>query len=369
MSILAQNGAEPCQEGALILKRTFTGAGANRQFINASPTTLAVLKGLGDMLVDLHGPHDHQSLLSDEKQLDLLDAFAGAGKAREAYARSNTGSCKALVAEHAELSASEASLERELDLLRHQVSEIEAAQLQPGEEAAILARYAVASNSRRLIEISTAIVQRLAEAEDAALPRLAEAQRHLRELEKLDPAMAALAQTHAECGDRTGGDRAHAAAVCGEPGYRSGADGATGGARLPFRNAQAEVRRDAGGGDRSSAKRPRRGCARSRPAARNWRGWTGEITTAARDAGRSRREADETAHRSRAEAGGRYPAAASRPRLQEIGVFHRLAASGKSRRFRVGDGRVSFCAEPGRAGQAAEARSPPAEKSPASCWR
>ena len=75
---LEENGAEPCHDGALILKRSFTAAGANRQFANASPTTLAVLKTLGDLLVDLHGPHDHQSLLSNEKQLDLLDAFAGA---------------------------------------------------------------------------------------------------------------------------------------------------------------------------------------------------------------------------------------------------------------------------------------------------
>lgn len=193
---LAAQGAEPCQEGMLILKRSFTGAGANRQFINASPTTLAVLKSLGDSLVDLHGPHDHQSLLSGEKQLELLDAFAGAAKAREAYTEQYR-KVHALMSEQAELSASEASLEREIDLLRHQVSEITAAELKPGEEEAILARYTVASNSRRLIEISTATVQRLAEAEDAALPRLAEAQRHLRELEKLDPAMAALAGTHA----------------------------------------------------------------------------------------------------------------------------------------------------------------------------
>ena len=83
---LEESGAEPCNDGALILKRSFTTAGANRQFINASPTTLAVLKSLGDLLVDLHGPHDHQSLLSNEKQLDLLDAYAGAAGAHAAYA-------------------------------------------------------------------------------------------------------------------------------------------------------------------------------------------------------------------------------------------------------------------------------------------
>src|SRR5438105_9062879 len=64
---LLEAGVEPCQ-GELILKRTLSTSGANRQFINGSPTTLSILKQLGDELVDLHGPHDHQSLLSPEKQ-------------------------------------------------------------------------------------------------------------------------------------------------------------------------------------------------------------------------------------------------------------------------------------------------------------
>src|SRR5580765_5723244 len=62
---LNETGIEPCQ-GELIIKRTF--GTTNRQFINGSPTTLSVVKQLGDTLVDLHGPHDHQSLLSPEKQ-------------------------------------------------------------------------------------------------------------------------------------------------------------------------------------------------------------------------------------------------------------------------------------------------------------
>src|SRR5207237_7300840 len=74
---LGDAGVELC-EGGLILKRSFSAAGANRQFINGSPTTLAVLKNLGDELVDLHGPHDHQSLLSPDKQLALLDGFTHA---------------------------------------------------------------------------------------------------------------------------------------------------------------------------------------------------------------------------------------------------------------------------------------------------
>jgi len=192
---LEESGAERCQEGALILKRTFTAAGANRQFANGSPTTLAVLKGLGDMLVDLHGPHDHQSLLSAENQLELLDAYAGGGSARAAYG-AQYAALEGLLAEQAALCASEAALERELDLLRHQVAEIEEARLEPGEEEEALARYTVAANSRRLIEVSTAIIQRVSEADDSLLAGLAEVQRQFRELEKLDPATAPLAQSH-----------------------------------------------------------------------------------------------------------------------------------------------------------------------------
>ena len=52
-----------------MLKRSFSAAGANKQFVNGSPITLQGLKKLGDILVDVHGPHDHQSLLQPEKQM------------------------------------------------------------------------------------------------------------------------------------------------------------------------------------------------------------------------------------------------------------------------------------------------------------
>lgn len=192
---LEEQGVEPCEDAQLIVKRAFTAAGANRQFINGSPTTLAVLKTLGEALVDLHGPHDHQSLLSPEKQLELLDAFAGAEALRAKYV-AIFRQMNRLIAEHAELSTSEAALERETDLLRHQVHEIEAAQLRPEEEEEMLGRYTMAANSRRLLELSTQALDRLTESEDAALPRLTEIGKCLRDLERVDPAAARFAEAH-----------------------------------------------------------------------------------------------------------------------------------------------------------------------------
>jgi len=189
-----ESGIEPCDPD-LILKRSLSLSGTNRQFINGSPTTLGNLKELGDDLVDLHGPHDHQSLLSPDRQLDLLDAFAVAGDAREKFGKVFR-QLRALEAEHAALNTAETAREQELDLLRHQVNEIASANLSSGEEGQIESRYRLASNSRRLIEIASAVATKLFEAEDAILSRLGETQKLLHELEKLDPAMAPAANTH-----------------------------------------------------------------------------------------------------------------------------------------------------------------------------
>jgi DNA repair protein RecN (Recombination protein N) len=192
---LEASGVEPC-EGTLLLKRTLSSSGTNRQFVNGSPTTLAVLKSLGDDLVDLHGPHDHQSLLSPERQLRILDAFAHNQQAGIDY-HIHYERLLSLQREHASLSTAETAREQELQLLRFQAGEIEAAKLDPKEEEEIEARYRRASNSKRLIELASGAATRLAEADDSALAQLAETQRLLRELEKIDPAAAELSSGHA----------------------------------------------------------------------------------------------------------------------------------------------------------------------------
>ena len=183
---LEEQGIEPCEDGQLIVKRSFATAGTNRQFINGSATTLNVLKELGDGLVDLHGPHDHQSLLSVERQLDLLDSFAGAESLREKYSEQYRA-LNRTIAEHDELAGSEAALEREVDLLRHQVNEIEAARLRADEEEETLARYHTASNGKRLMELCSGALGRLSEADDSAMVRLNEVGKVLRDLERVDP--------------------------------------------------------------------------------------------------------------------------------------------------------------------------------------
>ncbi|MEY2585881.1 MAG: repair protein RecN, partial [Verrucomicrobiota bacterium] len=195
--LLDESGVESIDRD-LIVKRSFSVTGTNRQFINGSPTTLGVLKKLGDDLVDLHGPHDHQSLLSPERQLALLDGYAHTGTTLREFEQAYR-KLHALRTEHASLSTAEAAREQEIDLLRHQIDEIARANLTADEEDEIATRYRLASNSKRLLELAAAISRRLAEADDAILPQLAETQRLLRDLEKIDPDKSTLADAHAAC--------------------------------------------------------------------------------------------------------------------------------------------------------------------------
>src|SRR5437588_12690788 len=192
---LVEAGVEPCTDD-LIVKRTLSAAGNNRQFINGTPTTLSILKNVGDALVDLHGPHDHQSLLAPDKQLDLLDSFARAEGQLEEY-KKRFRQLQTLTAEHAALNTAETAREQELDLLRHQTNEINSANLVTGEEEEIEKRYKLTSSSKRLIELASAAANKLSEADESVLSQLAETQRLLRELEKIDISTAEIASEHA----------------------------------------------------------------------------------------------------------------------------------------------------------------------------
>lgn len=183
--ILEEGGAEPCEDGALVIKRTVATGGAGRQFVNGSPCTLALLRELGDLLVDLHGPHDHQSLFSRDQQMLVLDAFASASGLR-----SNYSECRRewmhLASEKKRLVENAEALARELDLLTHQVAEIDDAALRAGEEEQLVARQRTAANAHRLCSLCTDLAGFLSESEDSITSRWGDVSRLLRELQRLD---------------------------------------------------------------------------------------------------------------------------------------------------------------------------------------
>ena len=183
--VLEEGGAEACEDGALVIKRTVSTAGAGKQFVNGSPCTLALLRQLGDLLVDLHGPHDHQSLFSRDQQMLVLDSFAGAEALRTEY-----GACRRewmqLTAEKKRLTENAEALARELDLLTHQVAEIDEAALQADEEDQLLARQRTGANAHRLCSICADLTGLLSESEDSLTSRWGDVSRLMRELQRLD---------------------------------------------------------------------------------------------------------------------------------------------------------------------------------------
>jgi DNA repair protein RecN (Recombination protein N) len=195
-AFLDENGLEPCEEHQLVLKRTLTAAGTNRQFINGSPTTLAHLASIGEWLVDIHGPHEHQSLLHPARQLAILDAFGGLDADRDAFGELLRRR-SALEGEKAALIVDEKTYAQQLDLLRFQVQEIEAARLQPEEEEKVTQDYQRSSNAARLLQLSQAALDLLSEADSSLLTQAGSLGRTLQELQRVDASAGPLVEQHA----------------------------------------------------------------------------------------------------------------------------------------------------------------------------
>jgi DNA repair protein RecN (Recombination protein N) len=196
-NFLEENGLEPCDDHQLVLKRTFAASGTNRQFINGSATTLATLGSIGEWLVDMHGPHDHQSLLHPARQLAILDAFGGLEKEREAFGELFRRRA-AMKTEKAALIVDEKTYAQQLDLLRYQVQEISAARLQPDEEASVEAEFHRTSNAARLLQLSQGALDALSENENSLLSQSGVIGRVLLELQRVDASASELAELHSQ---------------------------------------------------------------------------------------------------------------------------------------------------------------------------
>ena len=186
-ALLEEAGLDPCADGQLILRRTVKAAGGGQAYVNDAPVTLPLLKRLGAVLVDLHGPHDHQSLFLPASQLDILDAYARADKERAPYAAAFE-KWQTLLARRAELSADVGDLAAQIDLLAYRVREIEEGAPVEGEEEKVRAEQQTVGNAQRILELGQQFVQAATEDENSALSVLAPARKALEELARLMPA-------------------------------------------------------------------------------------------------------------------------------------------------------------------------------------
>jgi len=185
-AILSDVGMESCDGGLLIIRRQITES-SNKTFVNDEPVTLAALRRLGAVLVDMHGPYDHQSLLDPAVQLEILDAFGRLDVAKVAYGVEYKKYRVIQKQIDALNSDNEEDLARQIEFLDYRVNEIDSANLTAEEEEDVVEEHGAIANSQQLIELSNGAANALMEGEGCAFDGLVGAQQCLNQLIKLLP--------------------------------------------------------------------------------------------------------------------------------------------------------------------------------------
>lgn len=177
-----------------LLRRTVTGDGRSKAYINGTPVTLQLLQTLGEMLVDIHGQHEHQSLLKRDMQRELLDGYAGHRALLDQVAAQH-GRWRSSQREFDSLQHTLAEREARLDLLTHQTHELEVLQLGADELATLDEEHARLANAGRLLETSHAVLHALYESETgSSLSQLTHSAQQLRELSAFEARMSAITE-------------------------------------------------------------------------------------------------------------------------------------------------------------------------------
>ncbi len=177
--------------GTCLVRRTLETGGRSRAFVNGHATTVAQLRELGEMLVDIHGQHAHQSLTRPAAQRELVDAYAGcadlAAEVGEIHRRLSE-----LESRYQAARSDAARLAREREELRWQTSELERLDFQPQAWAELNAEHARLSNAASLIEAASASIETLGEGELAATRLLTAVASRLGRAAEYDPGLAAV---------------------------------------------------------------------------------------------------------------------------------------------------------------------------------
>ena len=180
--LLVENEIE--QSTQLILRREISST-QSRAFINDSPVTVGVLKQIASELVDLHGQHEHQSLLRPETHLKLVDGFGGLEGLLRAYSE-QYDRVKALKNKRDQIASKERELRQEKDLLAFQTNEIDTVAPIPGEEDELEAERRILSNAEKLYEATSALFDLLHNSESAIGDLLVRARNELQDLCRID---------------------------------------------------------------------------------------------------------------------------------------------------------------------------------------
>lgn len=169
----------------IIVRREVSRKGQSRAFVNDTPMPVTQLKELGDYLVDLHGQHEHQSLLRPETHIDLLDDFGGLDTLiknfRNAYSDLN-----GQLAEMKDLISKRDALKEKRELYAFQIKEIDAVDPQPGEIDSLESELKILENSEKLYEVTMKLYEILYDSESSIHDQLVMVRNQLEDLSEID---------------------------------------------------------------------------------------------------------------------------------------------------------------------------------------
>ena len=174
---------------ALILRREITEA-YSRGFINDSPATLILMRKVAAQMIDLHGQHEHQSLLKIDTHLALLDGFGGLADLRSAY-EDAYNSVRDLTKQREELLSNQGSLEVLRERLAYEIEEIDAVSPQEDEEEETRKEMHRLAHAERLSGSAASLYSMLYASDDSATDRLSIAYSELRDLARIDQTLEA----------------------------------------------------------------------------------------------------------------------------------------------------------------------------------
>ena len=168
----------------VILRRQITDRGS-RGFINDTPATLDVIREVASELIDLHGQHEHQSLLQKETHRRTLDSFGGLSGLTHHYRRQYNRVAE-LVERRDELAARERELRQQKELYEFQIREIDDVNPQEGEEDELHAERRVLENAEQLYASTSTLYEMLYESENAVHDQIVVARNELQDLTRID---------------------------------------------------------------------------------------------------------------------------------------------------------------------------------------
>ncbi len=181
-------------DGELILRRIVQSGGRSRAYVNGNLVTLAQLQPLSERLVNVCGQHEHQSLLQRNVHLTVLDRFGRLEEPLRLY-RDSYDAMQRIAQRLALLEEAERDRRQRLDFLRHQVDEVTAAQLLPGEEEELVAERLLLQNAERLEAVTRGGYEALYEGDGAVCEVLGGLVSELQSVAEVDAELAGLAET------------------------------------------------------------------------------------------------------------------------------------------------------------------------------